>query len=65
MPDEQPSASSQPAPPSWENDPETWLRHIETLARENRMSEARDSLKAFRQRHPGYRLPANFPLREP
>jgi hypothetical protein len=69
------SAASPPvaAPPAaravarapWENDPREWLRHIESLVRENRSSEARESLKAFRQRYPGYTLPSDFPLREP
>jgi hypothetical protein len=49
----------------WENDPQTWLRHIETLVRDHRLTEARDGLKAFRQRYPSYPLPPDFPLREP
>jgi hypothetical protein len=60
---EQSSAASSPAP--WESDPHTWLRHIETLVRDHRLTEARDGLKAFRQRYPSYPLPADFPLREP
>jgi len=56
-------AASAAAP--WESDPKAWLRHIETLVRDKRMTEARDSLKAFRQRYPSYQLPAEFPLREP
>jgi hypothetical protein len=49
----------------WESDPKAWLRHIEQLVREQHMSEARESLKAFRQRYPSYPLPSEFPLREP
>jgi len=60
---EQPSVPSSSAP--WENDPQSWLRHIETLVRDHRLTEARDGLKAFRQRYPSYPLPADFPLREP
>jgi hypothetical protein len=61
------AAAEQPGVPSapWENDPQTWLRHIETLVRDHRLTEARDGLKAFRQRYPSYPLPADFPLREP
>lgn len=58
------SAASPPAAP-WESDPKAWLRHIETLVRDQRMTEARDSFKAFRQRYPAYPLPSEFPLREP
>jgi hypothetical protein len=60
---EQSSVPSSSAP--WEIDPQTWLRHIETLVREHRLVEAQDGLKAFRQRYPSYPLPADFPLREP
>jgi hypothetical protein len=64
---EQPQAdtASAPTPAPWESDPQAWLRHIETLVREKRMTEARDGFKAFRQRYPAYPLPAEFPLREP
>jgi len=60
---EPPPAAAAAAP--WEANPQEWLRHIETLVRDHRMSEARDSLKAFRQRYPSYPLPSEFPLREP
>jgi len=60
---ESPAAGAAAAP--WEANPQEWLRHIETLVRDHRMSEARDSLKAFRQRYPSYPLPSEFPLREP
>jgi hypothetical protein len=49
---------------SWESDPKAWLRHIESLVREQRLGEARDSFKAFRQRYPAYPIPAEFPLPE-
>jgi hypothetical protein len=60
---EQPQVATAPAP--WESDPQAWLRHIERLVREQHMTEARDSFKAFRQHYPTYPLPAEFPLREP
>ena len=59
------SAPAAAAAAPWEANPQEWLRHIETLVRDHRMSEARDSLKAFRQRYPSYPLPSDFPLREP
>ena len=62
VPESSPAAA---APAPWEANPQEWLRHIETLVRDHRMSEARDSLKAFRQRYPSYPLPSEFPLREP
>ena len=60
---ESPAAAAAVSP--WESDPQEWLRHIERLVRDHRMSEARDSFKAFRQRYPSYPLPSEFPLREP
>ncbi len=60
---ESPAAAAAVSP--WESNPQEWLRHIERLVRDHRMSEARDSFKAFRQRYPSYPLPSEFPLREP
>jgi hypothetical protein len=60
---ESPAAAAAASP--WESNPQEWLRHIERLVRDHRLSEARDSFKAFRQRYPSYPLPSEFPLREP
>ena len=62
---ERPQTATAGAVAPWESDPKAWLRHIEQLVREQHMSEARESLKAFRQRYPSYPLPSEFPLREP
>ena len=62
---EQAQAGTASAPAPWQSDPQAWLRHIETLVHDKRMTEARDDFKAFRQRYPAYPLPAEFPLREP
>ena len=62
---ERPRTAPADAVASWESDPKEWLRHIELLVRQQRMSEAREGLKAFRQRYPSYPLPPEFPLQEP
>lgn len=62
---EAPRTPGASAAAAWESDPQLWLRHIEQLVREQRMTEARESLRAFRLHYPSYPLPAEFPLREP
>jgi len=62
---ERPRTAPADALAPWESDPKEWLRHIELLVRQQRTGEARESLKAFRQRYPSYPLPTEFPLREP
>jgi hypothetical protein len=66
-----PSAASAPVSSAgalaapWEANPSEWLRHIDTLIKDNRIEDARASFKAFRERYPSHPLPPDFPLREP
>lgn len=51
------------APPASFATPETrdeWLRRIRELVRENRVDDARESLREFRRRHPGHVLPEDL-----
>jgi resuscitation-promoting factor RpfA len=44
----------------WEQDPKSWLKHVDELREAGRIEEAKTSFKAFRSRYPDYPLPAGF-----
>ncbi len=45
---------------SVQEDPDRWLRHIESLVEEQRTRLAKDSLRAFRARYPDFALPPSL-----
>jgi hypothetical protein len=55
-----PPAQAAASVPAWESSPEAWLRHIDELRVQGRVSDARVSFEAFRRRYPDYELPKGF-----